>query len=149
MRVLRCVVASPADWRRVLRDVSRRLQYYFRFNGKWTFDVAGDREFFSAVQRLSDCWPACEFRRQYLIFVKPEVAVSRPEVFLRHRKWLPPAQIHRLRWRRVWRSFLFRLRLHYFCHGKGHSSPHFSTHFALWHDRPSQQLLSSYYGRSM
>jgi len=46
---------------------------------------------------------------------KPEVVVSRPEVILRDRKWLLPTQIQRLRSRRVLRSFLFRLRLHYFC----------------------------------
>ena len=33
----------------------------------------------------------CEFRRQYFaVSVKPEVAVSRPEVVLRDRKWLSP-----------------------------------------------------------
>jgi len=55
----------------------------------------------------------------FAVSVKPEVVVSRPEVILRDRKWLPPAQIQRLRSRRVWRSFFLRLCLHYLCPDSG------------------------------
>ena len=34
-------------------------EYNFRFNGKWIFNVTGHWEYFSAVQKLSYCWPAC------------------------------------------------------------------------------------------
>ena len=51
----------------------------------------------------------------FAVLVKPEVAVFRPEVVLRDRKWFRPAQIQRFRSRRVWSSFLFRFCIHYFC----------------------------------
>jgi len=59
---------------------------------KWIFDVAGHREYFSAIQRLSGCWPAssdgsiCGFHQTGSgclftgsSFARPEVVSSGPD----------------------------------------------------------------------
>jgi len=63
----------------MLRDVSRRSEYYFRFNGKWIFDVAGHRGTFLPYRGFR----IVDLRVQTAVFavsVKPEVVVSRPKV---------------------------------------------------------------------
>ena len=52
------------------------------------------------------CFRIVDLRIQMAVFVvKPELVVSRPEVVLQDRKWLPPAQIQRLRSRRRVKEF--------------------------------------------
>jgi len=58
-RSLALLTVSPADWCRVLSDVSGWLAYYFQFNEKWIFNGAGHRLYFSAFQRLVDCSEGC------------------------------------------------------------------------------------------
>jgi len=101
---LRCVVASrlaqSATGRQatsgILLPVQRKVNVRCRMSP----------EELSAVQGLSDCRPAssdgsiCSFRQTGSVFF------ARPKVTS------PPAQVQRLRSRRLWRSFLFRLRLH-------------------------------------
>jgi len=98
LRVLRCVVASRLDWRRVLRDNSRRpeWEYYFGLT---------ESEYSSSQVTGSTILPSRGFRiinlrvqsdGMFVVSVKPEVVVSQPEVVLRDRKWLPSAQVQRL-----------------------------------------------------
>jgi len=96
MRVLRCVVSS-----RLAQSATERqpttgilLPVQCEVNIQRRSQVTGSTSLPSRGFLIVD------LRVQAAVFavsVKPEVVVSRPEVVLRVRKWLPRAQIQRLR----------------------------------------------------